>query len=121
MKDVKLRYAGLGGTNVGNNKYDAQNYPDGDVSVRVNDHKGAEFRLQQIQKVLIIANNDQAELREWANEFRHDHVLCSKECIESDYCVALEQAGLPKGTFSNVNSYGATQITISWNHYRILW
>ena len=42
MKDVELRYAGLGGTNVGNKKYDAKNYSDGDVSVRVNDHKGAE-------------------------------------------------------------------------------
>ena len=112
MKDVELRYAGLGGTNVGNKKYDAKNYSDGDVSVRVNDHKGAEYKFQQIQKVLIIDNNDQAELREWANKFRHDHVLCSTKCIESDYCVALERAGLPTGTFSNVNSYG-TNVAVS--------
>ena len=117
MKDVELRYAGLGGTNVGNKKYDAKNYSDGDVSVRVNDHKGAEYKFQQIQKVLIIDNNDQAELREWANKFRHDHVLCSKKCIESDYCVALERAGLPTGTFSNVNSYGANVAVSHPDHH----
>ena len=107
MKDVKLRYAGLGGTNVGNKKYDAKNYSDGDVAVRVNDHKGAEYKNSQIVEVIIIDNNDQAELREWANKFRHQHKLCRTQCIESDYCVALERTGLPKGTFSNVNSYGA--------------
>ena len=108
MKGVELGYAGLGGTNVWNKKYDAKNYSDGDVAVRVNDHKRAEYKNSQIKEVVIIYNNDQADwLREQANKFRHQHKLCRTQCIESDYCVALERAGLPKGTFSNVNSYGA--------------
>ena len=108
MKGVKLGYAGLGGTNAGNKKYDEPNYSDGDVAVRVNDHKGAEYRFNQIKEVIIIDNNDQADwLRKQGNEFRHEHKLCRIQCIESDYCVALERAGLPPGTFSNVNSYGS--------------
>ena len=108
MKGVKLGYAGLGGTNAGNKKYDEPNYSNGDVEVRVNDHKEAECRFNQIKEVIIIYSNDQADwLREQGNKFRHEHELCRTQCIESDYCVALERAGLPPGTFSNVNSYGA--------------
>ena len=117
MNGVEKGYAGLGGTNVGNKKYDAKIYSKGDVAVRVNDHKGAEYRFQQIQEVLIIDNNDQAELREQANKFRHEHELCRTKCIEADYCVALERAGLPTGTFSNVNSYGANVAVSHSDHH----
>jgi hypothetical protein len=112
MKGVELGYAGLGGTNAGNKKYDEPNYSNGDVEVRVNDHKEADYRIVQSNQseVIIIYNNDQADwLREQGNKFRHEHELCRTQCIESDYCVALERAGgLPPGTgtSSNVNSYG---------------
>jgi hypothetical protein len=56
MKGVKLGFAGLGGTNAGNKKYDEPNYSNGDVAVRVNDHKGAEYRSNQIKEVIIIDN-----------------------------------------------------------------
>ena len=118
MKGVEKGYAGLGGTNVGNKKYDEKFYSKGDVAVRVNDHKGAEYRFSQIEEVIIIDNNDQAGwLREQANEIRHEHELCRTPCIEADYCVALELAGLPKGTFSNVNSYGANVAVSNPDHH----
>jgi hypothetical protein len=108
MKGVKLGYAGLGGTNAHNIKADEPNYSNGDVADHVNDHKAAEYRFHQLKEVIIVDNNDQADwLREQGNEFRHEHELCRTQCIESDYCVAMERAGLPLGTFSNVNSYGA--------------
>ena len=108
MKGVELGYAGPGGTNAHNIKADEPNYSNGDVADHVNDHKAAEYRFHQLKEVIIVDNNDQADwLREQGNEFRHEHELCRTQCIESDYCVALERAGLPPGTFSNVNSYGA--------------
>jgi hypothetical protein len=81
------------------------------VAGRIRDHGGAEFRDHQLLTVFVVNNNDQATvLRELGDKFRQDHNLCRTQSIESDSVVALEREGLPPGTFSNVNSYGANVV-----------
>jgi hypothetical protein len=66
----------------------------------------------QLLRIFVVDNKDQATvLRELGTKFRHNHRLCGTPSIESDFCVALERGGLPPGTFSNVNSYGADVVS----------
>jgi hypothetical protein len=66
----------------------------------------------QLLRIFVVDNKDQATvLRELGDKFRQNHKLCSTPSIESDFCVALERGGLPPGTFSNVNSYGADVVS----------
>jgi hypothetical protein len=106
MKDVELGHAGLGGTNV--DTVTSDDWAGSAEKKRILDHAKAEFKYAKLKGVFIINSDDQAtDLREQGNKFRHEHELCRTPSIESDFCVALEMAGLPKGTFANVNSYGA--------------
>jgi hypothetical protein len=107
MEGLELGHAGLGGTSAHN--INSSDYYAGSAEAkRIYDHGESEFRFHQLQSVFIVNSDDQAtELREQGNEFRRDHDLCRIPSIESDYAVALERAGLPKGTFANVNRYGA--------------
>jgi hypothetical protein len=105
MKGVELGHAGLGGTSAHNTKADTPSFWD-------IDHGGAEFRYHQLLGVFVVNNNDQATvLRALGDKFRQDHNLCRTQSIESDFCVALERDGLPPGTFSNANSYGANVVS----------
>ena len=106
MKDVEQGHAGLGGTNV--DTVTSDDWAGCAEKKRILDHAKAEFKYAQLRGVFIINSDDQeTDLREQGNKFRRNHDLCRTPSIESDYVVALEMAGLPKGTFANVNSYGA--------------
>ena len=113
MKGVPPGHAGLGGTNSGNKKYKITDFLRGDVMARVRAHGEEEYRFSNLIGIIVVYNYDQlSSLRELGDEFRGNHEgsaagLCGSPCIESDFCVALEKCGLPPGTFSNVNSYGA--------------
>jgi hypothetical protein len=111
MKDVELGRAGLGGTNFDNINAGTPNFVDSDVAGRIRAHARAEFRYHQLLRTFVVDNKDQATvLRELGDKFRQNHKLCGTPSIESDFCVALERGGLPPGTFSNVNSYGANVV-----------
>ena len=106
MEGLELGHAGLGGTNA--DTITSDDWADSAEKRRIYDHAKAEFKFAQLQSVFIINSDDQAtDLREQGNKFRRNHDLCRTPSIESDCVVALEMAGLPKGTFANVNSYGA--------------
>jgi hypothetical protein len=112
MKDVEQGHAGLGGTNKDNIKADTPNFVDSDVAGRIRKHARDEFRDHQLLRIFVVDNKDQATvLRELGGKFRQNHKLCGTPSIESDFCVALERGGLPPGTFSNVNSYGADVVS----------
>jgi hypothetical protein len=114
MKDVELGHTqgSAAPTTATSMLTDTPNFSYSEVAGRMHDHARAEFRYHQLLRIFVVDNKDQATvLRELGDTFRQNHKPCGTPSIESDFCVALERGGLPPGTFSNVNSYGANVVS----------